>query len=185
MMRVAVVWRWGGIYSDTDVICMRNMALFNNTLGYIQPGRLANGFFKFEPRHIVMHKLMVEITQSFSPTVWAKIGPPAITAVMKRECQVKRSEKFHSKVPYTCGNVTLYPEHYFFPIHYRHYQEYFVANRGKTLHQEFKSSLLLHTWNKANHNNPMFVGGDSIYDVAARTYCPAIYQYASRRSHFF
>lgn len=42
-MRLALLWKYGGIYLDTDAIIMRNMAKVRNALGVQHPSEIATG----------------------------------------------------------------------------------------------------------------------------------------------
>lgn len=55
-----------------------------------------------------------------------------------------------------------------------------------SIFQKYKDTYLIHFWNKLSKGEVVKVGGDSIYDVVARTSCPITYQRATLRAvHFW
>ncbi|XP_042206196.1 lactosylceramide 4-alpha-galactosyltransferase-like [Homarus americanus] len=185
MMRVALVWHWGGIYTDTDVICLKDMSHFSNTVAFQAPGILANGFFKFQSQHKVLKSYMKVMIKNYKPGVWGSMGPKSLSEVLKAECKVKDLRKLHPKLPLTCGDVSLLPPKQFYPIIWQNYKKYMEPGKGKNFTEDFKENFSLHVWNKLSVDEVVRKGSNSIYETAAKTHCPITYQYATRRSLTF
>lgn len=49
------------------------------------------------------------------PDVWGSTGPRAVTRVMMKACGKYYSMSLMKHFPFSCANVTIYPQPYFFP----------------------------------------------------------------------
>lgn len=65
MVRVAVLWHWGGIYSDTDSISIKPYSIPLNAVGVAFPGVLANGFLTFTSHHPILWAIMEDNKRGF------------------------------------------------------------------------------------------------------------------------
>lgn len=66
MVRVLVLWHWGGIYSDTDVISIKPFTIPINAVGLETKGILASGFFSFKHHNPILWKLMEDYNKNFN-----------------------------------------------------------------------------------------------------------------------
>ena len=113
VMRYEILYRFGGIYIDSDSECVRPLdeALLENEAfccydnERARPGLLANGFLGAVPHHKLMKHLAVDlfkyITQ-FTEPVWENFGPGALTRHW----------------PYSDASAKVYPSFYFLPVHH-------------------------------------------------------------------
>ncbi|XP_068221597.1 lactosylceramide 4-alpha-galactosyltransferase-like isoform X2 [Palaemon carinicauda] len=65
MLRVALVWKWGGIYADTDSICIRSTLNLTDAVGMESDSRINNAILIGQPRHKVFRMLMEDIQKNF------------------------------------------------------------------------------------------------------------------------
>lgn len=65
MLRVLVLWWWGGVYSDTDVISLRRLTLPPNSLGFENSGQIGSAFYSFHAQHPTLLKLMEDMQYNF------------------------------------------------------------------------------------------------------------------------
>ncbi|KAK8396343.1 hypothetical protein O3P69_005407 [Scylla paramamosain] len=185
MLRVLVLWWWGGVYSDTDVISVRTLTLPNNSLGFEHSHHLGNAFYSFQARHPALYQLMRDMHKYFKPKQWGSIGPIAITRVMEKICGEEMEMLIH-RAPVTCpGNVTLFPQSTFYPIHYNQFKYYFLPGNGNKFNEVFSRSFALHFWNKMSQNHWVKVNSNSVYEVAAKRFCPTTYLFATAESDVF
>lgn len=185
MLRVLVLWWWGGVYSDTDVLSIRPLTLADNALGFEHSQQLGSAFYSFQSRHPVLHRLMKDMYCNFKPHQWGSIGPRAITRTMEDICG-KQVEILIRRAPVTCrGNVTLYPQSTFYPLRYNEFAYYFDRGNGKRFNETFSRAYALHFWNKMSKNKPVKVNDNSVYEVAAKRFCPITYIFATAESDVF
>ena len=134
LLRFEILHRFGGIYSDTDVQCLRSFdpLLIEGVtcfLGWERPGRVCGAVMGATPGHSFMQNLLENAGPSFSlhkdPT--ARAGPRFLT---------KHLKQYES-------SVTVFPEHYFYP--------YWFDDRNKyPIHLDFRAlfpeSYAVHHW---------------------------------------
>lgn len=66
MVRLALVWTAGGMYSDTDVVCIAPVSSLQNVLGLNDDCTLINnGVFHFQRRHPLLRIFMDSIATNF------------------------------------------------------------------------------------------------------------------------
>ncbi|KAG0729290.1 Lactosylceramide 4-alpha-galactosyltransferase [Chionoecetes opilio] len=136
MLRVLVLWWWGGVYSDTDVISLRALTLPPNSLGFEDPYLIGSAFYSFRARHPTLLKLMEDMQLHFEPWSWGSIGPAAISRVIISECG-KTLPELIQESPVTCpGNITLHPTSTFFPVPFNEFEKYFSPGGGKDFDEE-------------------------------------------------
>lgn len=185
MLRVLVLWRWGGAYSDTDVLSIRPLTLPINALGFENPGLIGSAFYSFHSQHPMLLDLMEDMQENFKPKLWGSIGPLAISRVVKKICK-KNLKELSEKAPTNCpGQFTLYPRRTFYPIPYDSYRTFFKPGGGKDFDEIFKETFTLHLWNKMSKGTEMKVNSSSIYEVAARKVCPFTFQIVTAESDVF
>lgn len=65
MLRVLVLWRWGGVYSDTDVLSIRPFTLPLNALGFESDHQVGSAFYSFHAHHPLLLDLMKDMNKNF------------------------------------------------------------------------------------------------------------------------
>ncbi|XP_068220974.1 lactosylceramide 4-alpha-galactosyltransferase-like isoform X1 [Palaemon carinicauda] len=184
MLRVALVWKWGGIYADTDSICIRSTSNLTDAVGMESDSRINNAILIGQPRHKVFRMLMEDIQKNFRGDIWGAIGPQAITRVMNELCKTNNFVEI-AKNDKGCANMTVLPIESLYPIPYQQYKKYTEDGKETDLAKLFNSSYTLHFWNKLTMNTPVSVKGHSILITAAKTFCPVTYNIATSNSNFY
>lgn len=185
MLRVLVLWRWGGVYSDTDVLSIRPFTLPFNALGFENPHQIGSAFYSFHAQNPMLLDLMEDMQENFDPRQWGSIGPLAISRVVEQTCK-KNLKELSEKAPTKCpGNLMLFPRRSFYPIPYPAYGKFFNPGEGKDFDKMFNETFTLHLWNKMSKGTEMKVNSSSIYEVAARKVCPLTFQIATAESDVF
>lgn len=186
IMRVVLVWRWGGFYSDADVICIKNTKDLSTVVGMIskKQNTVNNAIFHGKPHDQFYWNVMKDLEVNFQGNVWGHNGPSSLSRVTKKMCPGIDFEKLASKQAH-CDNISLLPLESFYPIPYQSHPEFFKAGKGKDLEKRFNASYTLHFWNKLSKSTAIRVGSESIMDSAAKKYCPVTYRVAALQSNFF
>ncbi|XP_050731106.1 lactosylceramide 4-alpha-galactosyltransferase-like isoform X2 [Eriocheir sinensis] len=178
MVRLALAWTAGGMYSDTDVVCIKSVASLQNVLGLSDDYKLINnGVFHFHKRHPLLRIFMETIAENFKGNQWGEIGPQALTRATNKTCG------WHKLVVGSkCKGVTLLSPKAFYPIGFGAWKNAFSQIADVTLNKMYPDSYLIHMWNKVSHDKPVRKGSGSIYDTAAKTLCPLSWKTATKNS---
>ncbi|KAK7067181.1 hypothetical protein SK128_012430 [Halocaridina rubra] len=132
LMRVALVWTFGGYYSDTDTICINDSSRLHNVIGFQNYQEIANGQFHAEPNHTFMLEIMKHMVKTYEPGVWGSLGPKCFTEVGAKLCGGPLAQK---QKPFECANMTFLAPTAFFPVYWSSYQYLLEKNKGTNLQQ--------------------------------------------------
>ena len=85
-IRYLLLYQYGGVYQDTDVILLRHLPQHANFLGveYWSLNRLGAGVIKFQPKHEVVQNILEYLAANFSGSKWGANGPLVLDGVVRR-----------------------------------------------------------------------------------------------------
>ncbi|XP_010935632.1 uncharacterized protein [Elaeis guineensis] len=91
LLRLAVLYKFGGIYIDTDVLVMKSFLGLKNVIGAqavdAETGnwsRLNNAVMIFDRRHPLLYKFIEEFVLTFDGNKWGHNGPYLVSRVVSR-----------------------------------------------------------------------------------------------------
>jgi lactosylceramide 4-alpha-galactosyltransferase len=91
LMRLVALYKYGGIYLDTDIIVLKSLADLRNVVGAqsIDPetrqwSRLNNAVLVFDKAHPLVHKFIEEFAQKFDGSKWGYNGPYLVSRVVEK-----------------------------------------------------------------------------------------------------
>lgn len=91
LLRLALLYKYGGAYVDTDVIVLRSFAALRNSIGAqaVDTGtwnwtRLNNAVMVFDREHPLLYEFMKEFARSFDGRKWGHNGPYLVSKVVTR-----------------------------------------------------------------------------------------------------
>ncbi len=139
MLRLSLLYHYGGWFSDLDVVFLRPLSsLPHNCLssGQIRKqklfgssyngtiGRLVNGaIFHFDRGHVYLTETMAAINATYSPQNYISVGPLALTAALKTVCGSTEEEEERlvpfapeSHPPERCAGIHITPQYIFYPV---------------------------------------------------------------------
>ncbi|NXW40651.1 A4GAT galactosyltransferase, partial [Nyctiprogne leucopyga] len=166
--RMAIMWKFGGIYLDTDFIVLRNLKNLINALG-MQSEHLLNGaFLSFKPRHEFMALCMQDFVENYNGWIWAHQGPKLLTRVFKKWCSI--SDILNNM---SCKGVSVLSPEAFYPIHWEDWQKLFEAISSSKLHELLKNTYAVHVWNKMSHGARLEITSQALLAQLYSQFCPA------------
>ncbi|XP_061349459.1 uncharacterized protein LOC133294730 [Gastrolobium bilobum] len=173
LLRLALLYKFGGIYIDTDVIVLKSFSKLRNTIGAqsfdVKTGkwsRLNNAVLIFDKKHPLLLKFIEEFALTFDGNKWGHNGPYLVSRVVSRVSVSKPG-----------FNFTIIPPSAFYPVDWRGIRSLFEGprdvNQSKWLvmkHGEIlKESLALHLWNR--QSKKLKVEKGSIVDRVISSCC--------------
>lgn len=151
VLRLAALYKFGGVYIDADIILLRNFSGLRNAIGAqnrdSQTGRwnrLNNAVLAFDKRHPLLFKFIQEFALTFDGNKWGHNGPYLVTRVVNRVAN-RTGYEFKIMPPFA-----------FYPVDWSHIYSYFISpsDRGhakwrsaKIMHLE-REGYAIHLWNK-------------------------------------
>lgn len=151
LLRLAVLYKFGGIYLDTDVIVLKRFSKLKNVIGAqtidLETGnwsRLNNAVLIFNKHHPLLYKFIEEFDLTFDGNKWGHNGPYLVSRVVSR---VSGRPEF---------NFTVLPPSAFYPVDWSRIGSLFRGPRdhlhSKWLHNKLRhiqsQSFAVHLWNR-------------------------------------
>jgi hypothetical protein len=190
-LRVALIWKYGGIYLDTDTITVRNLNYLINFpgVGANDESSANNAVINFPKHHNFIAQLIKEFVKNYDPGCWACKGPLLVSRVFRDYCKTQNFYKTHlltkEKIYETIMNsdsnynksqcdIHIYPINYFYPISWFNSEKLF--NNFKIDKEKFLDTYIVHFWNKVSKNYHAKPGDGSVYEYFSKLNCPVIYK---------
>lgn len=181
-VRVALLWKRGGLYLDLDCLVFRPLYCLTNTVGLIDflPNWVENGVMSFSRKHPFLEFLSKYMVFAYKPEEYISLGPSTLTDAIKYYCD---RESLPSSEWLSCRNSTLIlqPPTAFYAINNRRQNAFYHAEADQADWMEFRNSYLAHIYDAGNGR---LVPDESLYGLLARRYCPTVYQLALNEGEF-
>ena len=87
LLRLLFLYKWGGVYLDTDMILVRSLdSLEMNTIGFQDSKKslLCGAFMMFEKGHSYLKTCLVEFAKKYNGNHWISNGPSLLTRIWHR-----------------------------------------------------------------------------------------------------
>ncbi|XP_043557740.1 alpha-1,4-N-acetylglucosaminyltransferase-like [Chiloscyllium plagiosum] len=173
--RLALLWKYGGIYLDTDIISLKPLPFANFTC--LEDGSFFNnaalGF------HYIHHNFLLDCMKDFVANyighVWGQQGPRLITRVLKQWCQSDNPSAFTGK---ECNGISLWVTRRFYPIPYSNWGSYYNHWKKEDIERYFSDTYGAHIWNYMNSGRKRKVtaGSGSLLEYLFQMHCPTTYK---------
>ncbi|XP_036049539.1 alpha-1,4-N-acetylglucosaminyltransferase [Onychomys torridus] len=168
--RLAIIWKYGGIYLDTDVISIRPIPE-ENFLAAQGSRHSSNGVFGFLPHHPFLWACMENFVEHYNSRIWGNQGPNLMTRMLRVWCRLK---DFHELGDLKCLNISFLHPQRFYPIPYPEWRRYYQVWDTEP---SFNNSYALHLWNYMNQEGRTVVrGSNTLVENLYRKHCPKTYR---------
>ncbi|KFQ12879.1 Lactosylceramide 4-alpha-galactosyltransferase, partial [Leptosomus discolor] len=168
--RIVIMWKFGGIYLDTDFIVLKNLKNLTNALGIQSHDMLNGAFLSFKPKHEFMELCMKDFVENYNSWTWGHQGPLLLTRVFKKWCSITNIQNAMS-----CKGVSALSSEAFYPIHWGEWQKLFEAISSLDLQKLLKNTYAVHVWNKLSHGTRLQVTSQALLAQLHSQFCPATY----------
>lgn len=169
--RIALLWKSGGTYLDTDFIVLKNLRNLTNTLG-LQSRYVLNGaFLAFERHHDFLALCMCDFVDHYNGLIWGPQGPQLLTRVFKKWCSTRSLEESH-----TCRGVTALPPEAFYPIPWQDWKKYFEDISPEELARLLNATYAVHVWNKKSQGTHLDSTSKALLAQIHARYCPTTHE---------
>ncbi|XP_075057658.1 alpha-1,4-N-acetylglucosaminyltransferase-like isoform X1 [Mixophyes fleayi] len=167
--RLALMWKYGSLYMDTDTISIRTIPHKNFLAG--ESNKISsNGVFGFTSHDYFNWKSMLDFVQNYNGQIWGQQGPLLFSRILKQYCVLPN---FKSVEDITCGNITFLHPDRFYPLRDASWRRYYeVWEKLPT----FNDSYALHLWNYMSRGKlTMVPGSNTLVEHLYKQYCPSTY----------
>ncbi|XP_020206557.1 lactosylceramide 4-alpha-galactosyltransferase [Cajanus cajan] len=172
LIRLAVLYKYGGVYIDADFIVLKPLTGLRNSIGAQSMNldskhwtRLNNAVLIFDRRHPLLHRFISEFSSTFDGNKWGHNGPYLVSRV------IKRLGKRHD------FNFTILPPMAFYPVDWNKISGLFTKPETLEESRWVEAKLLqlrgktygIHLWNK--HSNRLRIQEGSVIGRLVSDYC--------------
>ena len=173
--RYLLLYEYGGVYLDTDVILLRHIPPQANFLGVESwsLNLLGAGVIKFQPKHTILRRILENLAANFSGSSWGANGPMVLDGEMHRVCESEGGAWWRSGGDadgWTCGGVQIFRQEHFYPVNYLFWEMMFMTKHKDDVLAEHSHSYASHLWGHMSRG----VGvewGSAVWEMA-RNHCP-------------
>ncbi|CAF0891400.1 unnamed protein product [Rotaria sordida] len=175
-IRTALLYKYGGIYFDLDVIPLKSFQQFSNTVGLETNHGVNVAVLIFEKQHLVldlqMDKQLESIENQFHALCWSCLGPSALTDALKNVCD-QHQLYIHDKDK--CHQIDILPSFVFYPMSYQQIPQLFRRSKENVNFLLKNSSIYsIHYFHHMTMNLPIEIM--SPFAQIAEIYCPNVYK---------
>lgn len=182
-LRIVLLYKYGGIYIDMDVVILRSLACLRNTAGQVvswgQSG-LENGLLVFDKGHQLLNFYMRLMKQIYDPNIREIIGPVGFLKSVRMFCDFKTGNFDEYGEFFVCHNnynITVMYIDAFYPIHFLDRTRFFANSFLLSDLDKFQTSYSVHVYDSGHGAR---VPETSLYAFLAQRFCPAIYDASSK-----
>jgi hypothetical protein len=167
ILRTMVIWRFGGIYMDSDVIMLKPIIHLRNFVVSEDNKTLANAEIGFDRESDVIYKILQRQISKFDGEQWSYNGPIAVSDVILKLCG--------SLKPHVCKFANILPFDTFHAVPWQSHLKLFDEKCIEELLNLWNSSYGVHFWNYLlkNDSKILFDSNQPI-SVIARRNCPMV-----------
>ncbi|KAG5667862.1 hypothetical protein PVAND_015831 [Polypedilum vanderplanki] len=185
ILRLLVLYKFGGLYLDLDVVSFYPVKLINkrNFICLEGDNLFANCILKFdrEDGKKYIESYFDQLEKTYNPDAWTGIGNTLISQVFLTFCN---STELHNNKFGKCDKITALPTDKCFAIMYGSFKNFYEENsKDEVLDKIFQSgSFFIHIWNKMltfdNQTYKINHQSKSAYAQIAKVYCPKTFEVA-------
>ncbi|XP_059806165.1 alpha-1,4-N-acetylglucosaminyltransferase-like isoform X1 [Hypanus sabinus] len=169
--RLALLWKYGGIYLDTDIISLRSL-LFDNFTCLESTGYYNNAALGFHQKnHDFIWNCFNDFVANYDGDLWGQQGPRLITRVLKRWCN---TDDLIAAAGSTCNGISLLNLSRFYPVPYSSWEKFYAPWKKEDIEHTFSATYGVHIWNFMNSDKKRKVvaGSGSLIEYFFRMHCP-------------
>jgi lactosylceramide 4-alpha-galactosyltransferase len=176
VIRVALLWKIGGVYLDLDCIVMRPLDSLNNTVGTVRdfiPNWVENGVMAFTAGHPFLYFLMKSMILAFRFDNYLSLGPPALTEAILEFCN-RNDLPANQWLPcWRNSSLFIQPADSFYAIGSGRADAFYQPEVDPADWDKLKNSFLSHIYDSGSGRT---VPSESLYAQLARKYCSISYK---------
>lgn len=171
-LRLFVLYKYGGIYLDTDFITLKSLDPILPNFSVAETKYwVASAAMGFTTDGVIQ-QLVSEFMSTYNESIYAYNGPGLLTRFSQRICYTKATTNMTRD---NCFDFEVLPIKTFYPIGYDAYQPLFNNTWLNQTMDLVKDSYAMHAWNGLIGNYHLKVGTKSAFGVMAEQNCPKVY----------
>lgn len=176
VLRLLVLWKYGGHYLDSDVIVKKNLDSLPSNSACDDTYETVNGaVLNLDHSKIGRswsEKFMTELLKSYNGSDWGNNGPLLITRVLRKSCGTNKTAEMIEKGD--CEGFHVLPNNFCYPITGLLWEKFFKEEFREKALKAVKNSVVVHFWNNLSKKTPLRVDSKAAYITLAKQFCPKV-----------
>ena len=184
-VRVALLWKKGGIYLDLDAIVFRPLESLNNTVGKVKDfvdNWVENGVMAFQAGHPFLKYFMKTMIESFRPEDYLSLGPGTLYPALLEFCDRDDLPSDRWLICWRNSSLFVQPPEAFYAVSNLQRKRFYQQEADQDDWDQLRASYLSHIYGSSNVGT---VPIDSLYAILAQKYCPISYGIATKERNDF
>lgn len=176
VLRLLVLWKYGGHYLDSDVIVQKSLDLLPSNSACDDTCETVNGaVLNLDPNEVGRkwsEKFLNEMLKTFNGSDWGNNGPLLITRVLIESCKTNKSSEMIKQGD--CEGFHVLPNKFCYPITGVFWYRFFKKRFSEKALRAVKESVVVHFWNNLSKKTHLKVDSNAAYVVLAKQFCPKV-----------
>ncbi|KAF7284770.1 hypothetical protein GWI33_021638 [Rhynchophorus ferrugineus] len=173
IFRVLLLWRYGGIYMDLDVIVTKNLELLPaNFIGAESKSDLNNDVIGLSSKSVgqqFAQELLELLNKNYNGQSWTGNSVSIFNRLAKKWCDKK---DVSATVGMNCKSINILKQKVLYPIGYKSWKKLFDDKQVDAFKKDITESYVVHFWNKMSGDTKIPIYSEVPYLQLAREYCP-------------
>ncbi|CAL4121629.1 unnamed protein product, partial [Meganyctiphanes norvegica] len=187
LLRLGLLWKFGGWYTDSDTICLRSVMGFKNVISLGTSNKINSAVINFDKEHSFLRRCIDVISRRYNPKYYiTAVGHMQEQTWRACNASVKTLNTLPDAVPNPCPDFSVLPQNIFFPYDWNNAFRPMVEN---SMNEEaasiFNLSYAIHFANGRTGVRAVGFGKNTMYEEAWRRYCPVTYHNLPKRDVVF
>ncbi|XP_069474143.1 alpha-1,4-N-acetylglucosaminyltransferase-like [Ambystoma mexicanum] len=175
--RAALVWKYGGIYMDTDVLSLKPVPV-EDFLAAEHPQYCSSAVLGFRRHHPFLWDCMVDYVTNYNGDMWGQQGPMLYTRMSAKLCKMPDFANVGDAI---CQNFSFLQPKRFYPISFSSWRRYY--EKWENAESVFNLSYGLHFWNNMNkEHREVTAGSNTVAEHLFKDNCPLTYYSLVKRN---
>ncbi|GAB6029290.1 hypothetical protein CHUAL_005055 [Chamberlinius hualienensis] len=184
-IRIALLWKYGGIYLDTDIIVIKSLKNLKNSVGVeygkvlndpvlgIKYGmRVNNAVLVLDKDLPFIYQYMQRFASDFNSQLFSYHGPVMMTKMLKEMCGVEKMDELINDN--RCMGIWVLPKNAFYPVDYLSTVKYYSPVKNFDI--DISQSFTLHINRHGVNGSHSTAAENSLINQIAKEFCPLTQQ---------
>ncbi|XP_060665854.1 lactosylceramide 4-alpha-galactosyltransferase-like [Drosophila nasuta] len=177
LLRLLVLYRYGGLYLDMDMLVLRRFENESiNFLGAEPNFSVGNSVIGLKPYGFgrkLAELFLLDFQRNYNGNIWAQNGPRSVSRVMSYVCNTNNITVMQQDL-LRCQGIKIFPVKDFYEIAGHELQYFFDPKFANATMKRLQNSYLTHIWNHQSSMKPLKVDSEAGYIQLAAQHCPAV-----------
>lgn len=176
VLRLLVLWKFGGTYLDTDMIVRQRLDSVPSNFACDDTDNTLNGailnFSHDKNGRQLAERFMDDLIKNFNGAIWGSNGPLLVTRVLKTLCKTNITKEMSAKG--SCDGFHVLPKELCYPISGLSWAKFFNETMSDYAMQKVDNAIAVHFWNNLSKHEKLSVNSSAAYVQLAKQFCPKV-----------